>query len=67
MMSAMGQGRRCRQWRCAEYVRCSPRATVPAVQEESDVLRSVGVQPCIRPVFALRLAPSRCSRCGRWP
>jgi hypothetical protein len=28
--------------------------TVPAVQEESDVLRSVRVQPCIRPVFAWR-------------
>jgi hypothetical protein len=26
--------------------------TVPAVQEESDLLRSVRVQPCIRPVFA---------------
>ncbi len=25
--------------------------TAPAVQEESDVLRSVRVQPCIRPVF----------------
>jgi len=30
--------------------------TAPAVQEESDVLRSVRVQPCIRPVFAWRLA-----------
>ena len=26
--------------------------TAPAVQEESDVLRSVRVQPCIRPIFA---------------
>jgi hypothetical protein len=26
--------------------------TAPAVQEESDVLRSVRVQPCMRPVFA---------------
>src|SRR5271154_4184463 len=41
--------------------------TAPAVQDESDVLRSVRVQPCIRPVFAWRLAPLRCSRCGRWP
>jgi hypothetical protein len=30
--------------------------TAPAVQEESDGLRSVRVQPCIRPVFAWRLA-----------
>jgi len=28
--------------------------TAPAVQEESDVLRSVRVQPCIRPVFEWR-------------
>ncbi len=41
--------------------------TAPAVQEESDVLRSVRVQPCIRPVFASRLAPLRCGRYGRWP
>ena len=41
--------------------------TAPAVQEESDVLRSVRVQPCIRPVFASRLAPLRCGRYGHWP
>ena len=41
--------------------------TAPAVQEESGFLRSVRVQPCIRPVFAWRLAPLRCSRYGRWP
>ena len=29
--------------------------TAPAVQEESDVLRSVRVQPCIRPIFAWRV------------
>ena len=41
--------------------------TAPAVQDEFGVLRSVRVQPCIRPVFAWRLAPLRCSRYGRWP
>ena len=41
--------------------------TAPAVQEEFGFLRSVRVQPCIRPVFAWRLAPLRCSRYGRWP
>ena len=31
--------------------------TVPAVQEESDVLRSVRVQPCMRPVFRVEACP----------
>ena len=31
--------------------------TAPAVQEESDVLRSVRVQPCIRPVFRVEACP----------
>ena len=31
---------------------CSHVWTAPAVQEEFDVLRSVRVQPCMRPVFA---------------
>jgi hypothetical protein len=29
--------------------------TVPALQEESDVKRSVRVQPCIRPIVAWRI------------
>ena len=29
--------------------------TAPAVQEQFDFLRSVRVQPCIRPVFAWRI------------
>jgi len=42
-----------RTYRCVALIDAEGHVwTAPAVQEESDVLRSVRVQPCMRPVFA---------------